>query len=153
DDGFLKMMGCRFKEMGSSVSWARSIAASGIVAIAYTNREPVADLDALLDHVRRNGEALGVDETRVGLWASSGNVPLALTALTGDGGEYLKCAALSYGFMLDLHGSTRVAETAAQFRFANPASGKTLDDIPAGTALFVARAGQDQFPHLNESID
>jgi hypothetical protein len=40
------MLGCRFKEMAMSVSWGQLIAASGMIAIAYTNREPAADLNA-----------------------------------------------------------------------------------------------------------
>ena len=35
--------------MAASVSWGRLIAASGMVAIAYTNRQPAADLHASLD--------------------------------------------------------------------------------------------------------
>jgi hypothetical protein len=40
-----------------------------MVAIAYTNREPVADLEALLQHVRDTAAALGVDGRRIGVWA------------------------------------------------------------------------------------
>src|SRR6185369_14970344 len=46
DAGFERMMGCKLKDMGSSVSWGRLVAASGMAAIAYTNREPEADLHA-----------------------------------------------------------------------------------------------------------
>src|SRR3954447_202706 len=38
DAGFQRTVGCRFKEMGSSTSWGRLIAASGMVAITYANR-------------------------------------------------------------------------------------------------------------------
>ena len=48
DVGYEKMLGVKFKEMAMSMSWGQLIAASGMVAIAYTNREPAADLDALL---------------------------------------------------------------------------------------------------------
>src|SRR6202521_1815936 len=34
----------KFKEMGWSISWGELLAASGMVAITYTNREPAADL-------------------------------------------------------------------------------------------------------------
>ncbi|HEY2736806.1 MAG TPA: hypothetical protein VGK45_00285, partial [Thermoanaerobaculia bacterium] len=96
-------------------------------------------------------------ETRTGAWASSGNVPLALSLLLRDAAAPpLRCAALSYGFMLDLDGMTGTAEASRQFGFANPCAGKTLDDLAshaADTPLFLARAGKDQFPHLNDSID
>src|SRR4051812_17712520 len=55
DVGYEKMLGCRFKDMAMSISWGQLAAASGMIAIAYTNREPAADLDALLDYIRHNG--------------------------------------------------------------------------------------------------
>src|SRR5262245_30041102 len=70
DLGFQKMLGCKFKEMGSSTSWGRLIAASGIAAITYTNREPAADIDTLLQFIRQNAGRLGIDENRIGIWAS-----------------------------------------------------------------------------------
>jgi hypothetical protein len=167
DVGYEKMLGCRFKEMAMSVSWGQLIAASGIVAIAYTNREPAGDLDALLQHVREHSASLGIDAQRIGVWACSGNVPLALSALMrdtttpgpkgpglqDDARLGLRCGALLYGYMLDLDGATGVAEAAQMFRFTNPNAGRSLDDLPPDLALFIVRAGQEQFPHLNESID
>jgi acetyl esterase/lipase len=168
DVGYEKMLGCRFKEMAISVSWAQLIAASGMIAIAYTNREPAADLDALLEHVRQHAGALGIDESRLGVWACSGNVPLALSVLLrrsmttpGPSGaglqdearRGLRCGALLYGYLLDLDGATGVAEAAQMFRFTNPTAGRSLDDLPPDLALFIVRAGQEQFPHLNDSIE
>ncbi|MDQ1559621.1 MAG: hypothetical protein QOD32_2681 [Pyrinomonadaceae bacterium] len=153
DAGYEAIVGCKFKEMGSSVSWGRLLAASGVAAITYTNREPAADLDALLRHVRQDAAALGVDENRLGLWASSGNVPLALSALMGEGGDRLKCAVLCYGYMLDMDNSTRVAGAAGTWGFVNPCAGKSVDDLPTDVPLFVARAGGDKIPHLNETLD
>ena len=153
DVGYEKMLGVRFKEMGMSISWGQLIAASGLVAIAYTNREPAADLDALLHHVRGNAASLGIDGDRIGVWGCSGNVPLALSALMQHGGEFVTCGALLYGYMLDVDGATGVAEAAAAFRFTNPNAGKSLDDLRGDLPLFIVRAGQEQFPHLNDSID
>jgi hypothetical protein len=67
DLGAQKILGCPFREMESYVSWARLVAASGMVAITYTNREPATDLRALLRYVRQNAESLGIDENRIGL--------------------------------------------------------------------------------------
>ena len=66
---------------------------------------------------------------------------------------YLKCAALCYGFMLDLDGSTAVADAARQFGFSNPCSNRTFEELPRDTPLFVARAGRDEFPGLNGALD
>jgi dienelactone hydrolase len=60
---------------------------------------------------------------------------------------------LCYGFTLDLDGATGVAEAAARFRFANPCAGRSLDDLPPGLPLFVARAGRDEFPGINAALD
>jgi acetyl esterase/lipase len=122
-----------------------------MAAIAYTNRDPVQDLDGLLDHVRRNAPALGVDGQRIGVWACSGNVPLAISALMRD--RDLKCGVLLYGYTLDLDGATGVADAAQAFRFTHPNAGRTLRDLPDDVPLFIVRAGQEEFPNLNESIE
>ena len=135
-----------------SISWGRLIAASGIVAIIYANREPESDGLALLQYVREQAEVLGIDEHRVGLLATSGNVPLALSLLMHER-DRLACAVLACGFMLDLDGSAGVAEAAAQWGFANASAGASVDDLPQDVPLLVVRAGQDQFPHVNATID
>jgi hypothetical protein len=152
DPGFQRRVGCRFKDMASSRSWSRLIAASGMAAITYTNIEPVRDLERLFDHIRDSDIAseLAIDEHRLGLWASSGNVPLALSSMMNS---ELRCAALCYGYMLDLDGSTTVDDIARTFGFAAPNAGRTMDDLRADAPLFLARAGQDQMPGLNETLD
>ena len=102
------MLGCKLKEMGSYFSWGRLAAASGLVTITYTNREPATDVHAVLQHVRQNAPSLYIDENRIGVWACSGNVPNALSVLMQDAQDYLKCAVLCYGYMLDRNGSTVV---------------------------------------------
>ena len=161
DVGYEKVFGRKFKDMAMCVSWGQLVGASGLAAIAYTNREPVADLEALIEHVQQNAAALGIDEHRVGVWATSGNVPLALWALMrreqkaapGLKRPGLRCGALLYGFMLDLDGATGVAEAARSFRFTNPNAGASLDDLQEDLPLLIVRAGQEQFAGLNDSID
>ena len=154
DLGAQAILGCKFKEMESFISWGQLAAASGLVAITYTTgKEPAADIHALLQYVRQNAAPLGVDENRVGVWACSGHVPNALSVLMREAHDYLKCAVLCYGFMLDFEESTMVAEASRTFRFVNPCAGKSVDDLPQGLPLFIVRAGQDEFPHLNETID
>ena len=105
------------------------------------------------ERIKQTGDVVSVDENRIGLWAGSGNVPLALSLLMGEGGERLKCAVLCYGYTLDLGGSDGVAEGARTWGFVNPCAGKTAGDLPARTPLFVARAGRDELPRLNETLD
>jgi hypothetical protein len=153
DAGFETKVGCKFKEMGASVSWGRVTAASGLVAITYTNREPARDIQALLQYVRGNAAALEIDEKRIGVWASSGNVPLALSVLMGEASDDVKCAVLCYGYMLDLDGSTHVADAAKTWGFVNPCAGKSVAELPKDVPLFIVRAGQDGMPHLNETLE
>jgi hypothetical protein len=39
------------------------------------------------------------------------------------------------------------------YGFVNPAAGKSIQDLPENLPMFIARAGQDQTPHLNEVLD
>ena len=153
DSGAERMVGCKLKEMGSYISWAELMTTSGLLAITYTNAEPAADAHEVLKHVRQNAEALGIDENRIGLWACSGSVPTALALLKQGGREYLKCAVFCYGYMLDNKGSTLVAAAAKQFGFVNPCVNTSVADLPGDLPLFIARAGKDRMPGLNEALD
>jgi len=143
-------LGCQFREMGMAVSLAQLLAASGMVGVIYQARNPVADLDAVLAHLRENEDALGIDGTRIGIWAVSGNVPVAVAALMGG---QARCGVLSSGYMFDLDGATGVAKAAAEYGFANPLAGRQVEDLRGGTALFIVRCGLEQFAAVNESID
>jgi hypothetical protein len=150
DPGAQKMLGSRLKDMGSFVSWAQLAAASGLVGITYVNREP-GDVHEVLHHMQRNAGSLGVDDSRIGVWACSGHGPNALSVLMEHGRD-LRCAVLAYAYTLDLDGSTRVADAAKQFGFVT-ATGKSVHDLPRNLPLFVVRAGQDQMPGLNDALD
>ncbi len=133
DLGAERMLGCKFKDMESYITWAKLVAASGLIGITYENQEPMGDLDRLVQYIREHAEALGVDERRIGLWSCSGNVPRALALLMQK--SDLKCAALCYGVTLDLDGATGVAEAAKMWRFANPTAGKSVQRPPTGRAV------------------
>ena len=147
DPGHQRLLGCKFKETGSSVSWAQLIAASGIISIAYTNSEPIADFHALVDFIHDHSAELKIDANKIGLWASSGNVPLALSALIAR--SDLKCAALLYGYAMD----PRVSEMSKIYGFIDSCADKSIDDLPNYLPMFIARAGQDQTPYLNDVLD
>ncbi len=154
DPGMERILGCRTKDMGWSTSWGRLIAASGMAAVAYANREPAKDVHSILRHLRENEASLGIDPGRIGLLATSGHSPLALATLIEDrAASPLRGAALLCPLLLDLDGATAVAEAAQAFRFANPAAGRTVDDLPPHSALFLARAGLDETSGLNPTLD
>jgi len=152
DAGIPNVMGRIFKEMGHPVSWAQLIAASGVVAILYSNRQPVDDLEAILQHLRDHAAGLGIDASRLGLFATSGHVPLALSLLMQAERREIRCAVLCCGYMLDLNGATSVADMQKKYPFANPCVGKSMDDVRRDAPMLVVRAGRDQFG-VNESLD
>jgi dienelactone hydrolase len=153
DPGFARIVGCRFKEMGSTVSWAQLLAASGLVAIACTNRQPQRELDALIDHCSSQADALGIDVDRLGVWASSGNAPLALSLLLKRRTGRPRCLALLYPYSMDLGEATAVSKASAMFGFVNPCAEHELSDLAEDIPMLLARAGQDEMPGLNASLD
>ena len=132
DEGFKRHTGFAFAEMPHTLQWAERFRAAGLTPVTYSPADPVADLHALLDTI---GEPFL-------LFATSGNVPAALSAL-----HRAKAAAFLYGYMLGAD------EAAKQFRFANPLAGKTFDDLPWNVPVFIGRAGKDQMPGINATID
>jgi hypothetical protein len=94
------------RKMGWAISWAELIAASGMAAVIYGNREPAADAHFVLQHIRQNAASLLIDENRIGVAACSGHAAAALSMLMQD--ARLKCAALLYGYTLDGDGATGV---------------------------------------------
>jgi hypothetical protein len=79
------------------ISWARLAAASGLVAVTYTNEDSATDARTVLEYVKRNAASFGVDEQKIGVWACSGNVPTALSLLMQDAETRVRCAVLAYG--------------------------------------------------------
>lgn len=142
-----------FKEIGWTVSMCELIALSGMAAIAYTNHDPVADLQSLFDHIHECAGWMRIDPARVGVMAMSGNVPTALTTIMRDASPKPVCAVFGCGCLLDLDGATDVADAARQFGFANPGVGRTVADLRRDVPLLITRAGRDQFPWMNASID
>jgi acetyl esterase/lipase len=125
-----------------------------MAAITYTTgTDPAADGSALFAYVRRHAASLGVDEKRIGLWACSGHGPTALSMLITETPGSVACAAFLYSYTLDLDGHTAIAEASSAIRFANPAGGRTVEDLPPQTALLLARAERDETPGLNEALD
>jgi hypothetical protein len=143
----------RYKDVGWTVSMAQLIAMSGMIAIAYSNREPVSDLQALITHVHERPASLDIVPSRIGIMAVSGNVPTALSIIMEETSRPPLCAAFSYGCLLDLDGATDVADAARQFGFANPVEGRSVAHLRHDVPLLIVRAGQNHFPAMNTSID
>lgn len=148
--GLKKYAGCSARLLPASTSWAQLLASEGVVVIAYDAVDPTGDLETLLAYLRTEGGRLGIDANRLGVFACSGNGPVALAAVAAGG---VQCAILLYAFTFDGPHSSTVETASRQFGFANPSARLTVDDVPSTTSLMVVRAGQDAFPGLNETLD
>ncbi len=151
----------RAKDWGIFVSWGRLVAASGMVGVTFTHRlgypkplmrESAADVEAAVAYVRANADALGVDGDRLCLAAYSAGGPLLSPAMR-DRPPYVRCLVAFYAFLdvrqSPMHTPHEPAETLERF--------SPVAQLAAGAGglapVFVARAGLDQIPTLNDSID
>ena len=141
----------RILNFGPVTSWARLVAACGMAAVVYAPTQPADDIDAALRYLRREAGSLNIDAERIGVFATSGSVPVALSAVMRD--RNIRCAALLYGYTMDLDGGTAVEDMARQTGFVNACAGRTVDDLPETVALLFVRAGKDGFPSLNRLLD
>jgi dienelactone hydrolase len=156
DSTALKKGGPILKDLESYISWSRLTAASGLVAITYETEQPDADIEELIKHIRRNSASLNIDGDRIGIWSCSANVPVALSVLMDEPREYLKCAVLYYGCMLDWGDSHTVAEAAERIGFVYPDVLKNAERLRWDVPLFIVRAGLEQYLNrylINETID
>ena len=111
--------------------WARLVAAHGMAGVVYRSdgANPARSLDAVVAHLAANGAALGIDPSRLAVWACSANVSLALPWLMEKPRPGVVAAVLYYGN-------------------AKPEAVPSLrTDLP----VFYVLAGRDN-PQLNEGI-
>jgi hypothetical protein len=152
DVGVPMPLGCNWREMGFVESLAQLIAASGMPAVAYSTSAPAVDAGRVVDFIERRGASLRIDPGRLGIWASSGNVPVALGLLM-EKRPAIRAAVLSNGYTFDAAGMTAVADAAAKYRFVNATAGRGVRDLPSDVPMFIARCGRDENPGLNEALD
>lgn len=146
------------KDMGVFRSWGQLAAVSNMVGVTFTHRlgfpkpmlnEAAADLNAALNYIRTNADELNIDKDRICLAVYSGGGPLLSVALR-DKPAYVRCLVAFYAF-LDIQQSEphRAHESAETLKSFSPITYLTSDAAP----LFIARAGLDAVPTLNDSID
>lgn len=151
DAGVKRIFGRHAQDFGSNIAWAELLARSGLIAVTYVNVKPDADAAAVIDGVKDGAGELAIDGDRLGVWACSGNVPNALGVLMGRR-TGVRCAALLYGYMLDVDGITAVADN-SRFGYVVPPAGRSVQDLPPDLPMFVVRAGRDEMPNINLTID
>ena len=67
DPGFKAMTRRCMKDTAPYESWTRLMAASGLAAVTYTNRDPVEDASAVMRYLTDHGDTLGIDTDRFGI--------------------------------------------------------------------------------------
>lgn len=149
DSGFQSIFGSSWKDTPPVSSWARLFAASGISAVALQASDPAPDTCSLIRRLHDSAADYQLDPTRMALWSCSGNVPTALSVL--DQLPEISAALLMYGFMTEPGDNQFVSAAAEQFRFSHPPLGENFLDRSG--EILVVRAGRDEFPGVNESID
>jgi acetyl esterase/lipase len=149
------------KDWAIYTSLSRLLAASGFAAVPFNHRlrfpkrqyeEGASDLSALLDLLRREGDSLGLDGSRVAIAAFSGGGPM-LAPLLRKRPAGVRCLAAFYAFLdtehVDLAEAGVTRETARLFSPLEALESKSAVLPP----LFIARAGKDAIPGVNASID
>jgi dienelactone hydrolase len=143
-------------------SWGKLVAASGMMAVTcdvspmgyYEHlREPEQDVLALLEYVRGQGERLGIDASRLGIWACSSQPPIGWRMALREAPAFIHCLVCCYG-MLNLEHLLTEADPPETWALLREYSlVKYLNQRPQVLPpILVVRAGRDH-PLLNRSID
>jgi acetyl esterase/lipase len=151
----------RPKDWGIYRGWGRLAAASGFIGVTFTHRlgfpnpyleNSAADVAAALDYVRKNAATLNADPGRICLAAYSAGGPL-LTLGYDEKRPYVRCLVAVYAFLdvqqSSLHREHESAGRVRQFSMIEHLGEQRARQIP----MFVARAGLDAIPTMNDSID
>jgi acetyl esterase/lipase len=150
------------KDWGIFQSWGRLVAAAGMVAVAFTHRfsppphsllaEAASDVDSAINYVRSNADSIHAKADHIGVcaWSSGGAL---LRPLLARKPLLVRCVLAFYA-MLDLQPYAPAGDaTALQFLTQFSAIAALSEDSTALIPMWIARAGRDEVPMLNEALD
>lgn len=150
----------RPKDWGIYISYGRLAAASGLVGVTFDHRlgyprrqyeEGASDLADLIGYLRKNAGELRLDGDRIGVVVYSGGGPM-LSPLLREPPPYVHCLGGIYPFLDTRHVDPEQAQTPVEvIREYSPLSALEASAGPF-PPLFIARAGRDSIPGVNESI-
>lgn len=148
------------KDWGIYTSWGRLIAASGLVGVTFTHRleypnksleNAARDISNAIVYVRANADKYNVDKDRICLIAFSAGGPLLTLAMRGDT-PFVRCLLAFYAFMDIQQSDYRKTETTETVKAFSPIT-YLQGDVSKIPPLFIARAGRDEVPTMDDSID
>ena len=148
------------KDWGIYTSWGRLIAASGFVGVTFTHRleypnksleKAAQDVLAAIDYLRANGDKYHVDKDRICLIAYSAGGPLLSLAMRGET-PFVRCLIAFYAFMDIQQSDYRKTEAAETVKAFSPIT-YLQEDVSKIPPLLIARAGRDEVPSMDDSID
>jgi acetyl esterase/lipase len=148
-------------------SWGRLATAAGLVGVVFNHRmttdeniaEAASDVAAAVDYVRANAATLGIDTERLCVAVYSAGGPLA-SVFMRERTPGIRCLVLFYPY-LDLehmrgqspfrpaHPAAHVDSLVPRYSPAHLLTVAPGDQPP----IFLAMAGADAIPRLNESIE
>jgi len=148
------------KDWGIYTSWGRLVAASGFVGVTFTHsleypakslEEGAHDVRAAIDYVRANADKYKIDKDRICLSAYSAGGPMLSLAMNGEM-PFVRCLVGFYAFMDVQQSDYRKTETPETLKTFSPITylQKDATKIPP---LFIGRAGRDEVPMMDDSID
>ena len=142
--------------------WGKLVAASGMMAVTFDFspmgyyehlREPEQDVLDLLDYLRSQGQQLGIDASRLGIWACSSQPSIGWRVALRDTPAFVRCLVCYYGALNLEHLLTESDPPEVWALLREYSLVRYLGLHPQALApMLVVRAGRDH-PRLNQSID
>jgi acetyl esterase/lipase len=148
------------KDWGIYTTWGRLVAASGLVGVTFTHsleypgkslEKGAHDVRAAIDYVGANADKYHIDKDRICLIAYSAGGPMLSLAMRGEM-PFVRCLVAFYAFMDIQQSDYRKTETPETLQAFSPIIylRKDPNKIPP---LFIGRAGRDEVPTMDDSID
>ena len=149
-----KLLGSKFKNYITFVSWCKIISASGMAAIVYETVNPEQDILSLANFLNSNKDKLLIDTERIGAFTLSAHTPTAINKVITSEYNIFKCAAIYYGFFLtsDFKYLSQIDSISKNMGFMTP---RLPDPISwkKNVPLMIVRAGKDNVPYINQSLE
>ena len=148
-----KLLGSKFKNFITFISWCKIIAASGMAAIIYETVDPKQDILSLSNYLRSNESKLAIDNNKIGAFTLSAHSPTTINEVLTGPNNIFKCAVVYYGFFLtnDFKYLPQIDTISQGMGFSTPRLPDPAlwkKDVP----IMIVRAGKDNVPYINQSL-